>query len=302
MSNIPWVEKYRPTDFTDIVLDETNKQIFNNIIHSGNFPNLILYGPPGTGKTTTIVNLIKSYQNKHERITNELIIHLNASDERGVDIIRNQINNFVSSKTMFHKGLKFVILDEVDYMTKPAQQALKYMVQTNSKNIRYCLICNYISKIEENLQVFFLKFRFNSIPKEDILCFLKNIVDKEQINISDESLVKIINMYNSDIRCMINFIQSNQYNNINILEKKELEKLFDDIQNGKKIVNIIKKINEMCVLYNIDARTMLKNIYKYIIYDKNIVDNELLNVIEQSIHYEIDIAYSVNRVCLILSK
>ena len=64
MSNIPWVEKYRPTDFTDIVLDETNKQIFNNIIHSGNFPNLILYGPPGTGKTTTIVNLIKSYQNK----------------------------------------------------------------------------------------------------------------------------------------------------------------------------------------------------------------------------------------------
>jgi hypothetical protein len=80
------------------------------------------------------------------------MIHLNASDERGIDIIRNQINQFVNSKTLFNKGMKFVILDEVDYMTKNAQQALRYLLQNYSSSVRFCLICNYISKIDEGLQ------------------------------------------------------------------------------------------------------------------------------------------------------
>ena len=131
---IPWVEKYRPQNFEDIVLDSNNKIIFENMIEKNYIPNILLYGPPGTGKTTTIINLINKFQSKNNQLNKGLMIHLNASDERGIDIIRNQINNFVNSKTLFNVGIKFIILDEVDYMTKNAQLALKYLLQEYKEN------------------------------------------------------------------------------------------------------------------------------------------------------------------------
>ena len=133
----PWVEKYRPTRFDDIVLDPLNKKLLENIITQNSFPNLLFYGPPGTGKTTTIINLINRYQEVYNQKNKGLMIHLNASDDRGIDVIRNQINQFVNTKTLFGNGMKFVILDEVDYMTKNAQQALKYLIQQYSNNIRF---------------------------------------------------------------------------------------------------------------------------------------------------------------------
>jgi replication factor C subunit 3/5 len=168
-----FTEKYRPKNLEDSVLDPLNKKIFENIISTGYFPNLLFYGPPGTGKTTTIINLVNSYQEKFNQKNKELMIHLNASDERGIDIIRSQINNFVNSKTMFNKGMKFVILDEVDYMTKNAQQALRYLLQNFSSSVRFCLICNYISRIDEGLQNDFLRLRFNQLPEKSIISFLK---------------------------------------------------------------------------------------------------------------------------------
>ena len=179
----PWVEKYRPIHFENIVLDKYNKIIMENIINKQNFPHLLLYGPPGTGKTTTIINLVNAYQEKYGKKKKELMIHLNASDERGIDIIRNQIYQFVNSKTLFNTGTKFIILDEVDYMTKNAQYALKYLLQTYSNNnIRFCLICNYISRIDESLQNEFIRLRFNQLPKNDIIIFLKKICKSSRIN------------------------------------------------------------------------------------------------------------------------
>ena len=128
----PFVEKHRPTKFEDIVLEPLNKKILSNIIEKSFFPNLLFYGPPGTGKTTTIINLINAYNEKLGITGKGLTIHLNASDERGIDIIRNQIHSFVKSMNLFETGFKFVILDEVDYMTKNAQQALKYLLQTTT--------------------------------------------------------------------------------------------------------------------------------------------------------------------------
>ena len=165
IDNIPWVEKYRPTSFENIVLDKVNQTILENIIKMNMFPNLLLYGPPGTGKTTTIINLINSYQEKYNQKSKDLMIHLNASDERGIEIIRNQISQFVNAKSLFTNGLKIVILDEVDYMTKNAQQALKYLLQDYRQNIRFCLICNYISRIDESLQNEFVHLRFNELPR-----------------------------------------------------------------------------------------------------------------------------------------
>ena len=133
--NIPWVEKYRPTDFDSIILHDFNREILKNTIEKNYFPNMIFHGPPGTGKTTTIINLINIYNNKYNNNNNNLI-HLNASDERGIETIRTLIYNFINSKNMFSKNnIKFVILDEVDCITKVAQQALKYIIQINNNKM-----------------------------------------------------------------------------------------------------------------------------------------------------------------------
>ena len=177
--NIPWTEKYRPDRFDNIVLDPNNKALFMNMIENKYFPNLLLYGPPGTGKTTTIINLINEYQVIKKKKSQ--VIHLNASDERGIDIIRNQIYQFVKTKNLFETGYKFVVLDEVDYMTKNAQQALKYLLQTCGNNVKFFLICNYISKIELSLQHEFVCIRFNQLPKQKIHEFIREICMKSII-------------------------------------------------------------------------------------------------------------------------
>jgi len=147
-SFIPWVEKYRPSEFKDIVLDPINRLFFENILARNQyFPNLLFYGPPGTGKTTTIISLINNYHAAAGVQSRGLVLHLNASDDRGIDVIRNQINQFVNAKTLFDDGMKFVILDEVDYMTKNAQQALRYLLQDSYKApVRFGLISKYNSK------------------------------------------------------------------------------------------------------------------------------------------------------------
>lgn len=272
----PWVEKYRPTNFDDIVLEDDNRILLKNIIEHNHFPNLLLYGPPGTGKTTTIINLIKKYNNVYKQHLKS-VIHLNASDDRGIDIIRNQINQFVNTKSIFGNGIKFVILDEVDYMTKNAQQALRYLIQQHSNKIRFCLICNYISKIDKSLQNEFIKLCFSNLPKKDIFTFLKNIINKEKLNIDDPHIKHIQYKFNSDIRSMINYIQTN-HNNIcinNIITKKIWENIIIMFKNKKtKEQKIIKYIKDYCIQNNISNKAFIAKFISYHIYNKKYCLNE----------------------------
>jgi replication factor C subunit 3/5 len=304
--NIPWVEKYRPVHFDNIVLDPINQKLFQNILSKNYFPNLLFYGSPGTGKTTTIMNLINEYQSKYYKINKNLVIHLNASDERGIDIIRNQIYQFIRSKNMFDVGMKFVILDEVDYMTKNAQHALKYLLQTCSQNIRFCLICNYISKIEESLQNEFICVRFNQLPKDEIYRFIRTIADKEQIHMDNESIETIQTMFQSDIRSMINFIQLNQNMNFLEWEKKIIHLgLLENIHNeilGKKMENGLKKyICDISVQYNIDKKSILLKYFHFIIHEKK-YNQQIFKLMEEILHNtdvkpEVMLNYFCNQIC-----
>ena len=279
MNGQPWVEKYRPQKFKDIVLENNNKLLLGNIIKKDYFPNLLLYGPPGTGKTTTIINLINEYQISKGGKNKGLIIHLNASDARGVDIVRNQIKNFVNTKTLFRKGIKFVILDEVDYMTKNAQVALRYLIQLYSENIRFCLICNYISRIELVLQNEFIRLKFCNLPSKKIILFLKNIVKNENLNINDKKLVEIQKIFKSDMRSMINFLQVNNNfldnETINIISEDFFENLIENYFKNKKTKKEIKiYIEESCIKFNIRVKNFIVKVISYLIHNKDYILNE----------------------------
>jgi len=284
--NRPWVEKYRPTNFDDIVLDPLNRKLLKNIVTQNKFPNLLFYGPPGTGKTTTIINLINKYQEKYDQKNKGLKIHLNASDDRGIDVIRNQINQFVNTKTLFGNGLKFVILDEVDYMTKNAQQALRYLIQQYNKNIRFVLICNYISKIDSALQNEFIRLRFCQLPKKDTFNFLQIIIEKEGLNISSKQINIIQKKFKSDIRSMINYIQSNHTNfhfNTDILSKKFLEKILKNIKKNKNSEEVL----DICVKNNIEIKDFINEMLLYIInYKVDLLNQEFINSMQIIIHSE----------------
>lgn len=264
--SIPWIEKYRPEVFDEIVLDPINRQIFENILERDYVPNMLLYGPPGTGKTTTIINLINRYQEKYNQVHKENVIHLNASDERGIDIIRNQIQQFVKSCNFFNTGIKFVVLDEVDYMTKNAQHALKYLIQTANTNVRFCLICNYISKIDPSLCNEFINIRFNQLPHKDIESFIRLICKEEKISYTEKFINGLINNYQSDIRSMINFLQLHHLYNTNEykLPNNELwlniKKHIDEKDNcGLKIY-----IHRISIEYNMNKQVILLSYFYYL--------------------------------------
>lgn len=273
----PWVEKYRPTQFSEIVLDVSNRRILTNIIDTGYFPNLLLYGPPGTGKTTTVMNLINSYQQKQCNVAKDMIIHLNASDERGIDIIRNQISTFVNSKPLFRTGMKFVILDEVDYMTKNAQQALRYLLQHFSSSARFCLICNYITRIDIGLQHEFIRMRFNQLPPTEVVGFLKRVCVAENVTIDESFLQNIQKLYKSDIRSMLNYIQINQCD-LRTINDASWEALL--ITKNKH-----KMVGDLCVRYNIDKRNLIKEFLNYLIRNKpEYTTTDFLDSVENLLH------------------
>jgi replication factor C subunit 3/5 len=267
-----------------------------NMIQNKYFPNLLLYGPPGTGKTTTIINLINEYQQVSKK--KSLVIHLNASDERGIDIIRNQIYQFVKTKNLFETGYKFVVLDEVDYMTKNAQQALKYLLQTCGNNVKFFLICNYISKIELSLQHEFVCIRFNQLPKQKIREFIQDICVKEGVQLCNETIDTIQNLHKSDIRSMINFIQLNQNVPIkqnNIIDDTvwiRLYNLFQEPGENRKTIKVF--INQLSINYNIDKKQIIKDYYNYLILNHSI-NSEIVKKMEIVLHnYDCNIDVLVN--------
>ena len=279
--NINWNEKYRPNNLEKIILSNYNKLLINNILDKNYFPNLLLYGPPGTGKTTTVINLINSYLTKYYKDNTKQIIHLNASHERGIEIIRNNLYTFVVSDNLFFEGPKFIILDEVDYMTNSAQLALKYLIEYYSNyNVRYCLICNYITKIDNNLQNYFCKLKFNTIPFIEIQNFLTSITINEKIQISDECLKNIINIFRNDIRAMINFLQLNKENTKHYININVYNNLYI-INNTRDFEYFKKTFLALELKHKFNYSEFIK-IYLYTLLKNNIhtIDNKVINNME----------------------
>jgi len=252
--NLPWIEKYRPNNFTEIISHSDILNALTKLIDNKSLPHLIFYGPPGTGKTTTILACAKKLYGSNYK---NMILELNGSDDRGINVVREQIKDFSVSKQFIgsfsnelQNFIKLVILDEADSMTYDAQFALRRVIENYTYNTRFCLICNYETKIISALKSRCMIFRFSPIPKVIHLDKLKYICNLEQVNIMEDALDILIKLSDGDMRKSINLIQSIntalKINNKIITANDVLKQIgYPLVEEKDKIVNIIfnKTIN-----------------------------------------------------------
>ncbi|KAJ3217132.1 WD repeat-containing protein 35 [Dinochytrium kinnereticum] len=215
----PWVEKYRPHTMENIASQEETVSVLKKTLQSGNLPHLLFYGPPGTGKTSTILALSRELYGPE--LMRSRILELNASDERGIDIVREKVKNFarttVSASSSGNKScppFKIIILDEADSMTTDAQAALRRTMETYSRVTRFCLICNYVSKIIDPLASRCAKFRFQPVGDETMRNRLQEICEKEQVEITPEAISAVCTASEGDMRRAIMMLQSAQSLNL----------------------------------------------------------------------------------------
>ena len=205
--NKPWVEKYRPRLLDDVVNQEGIIKRLKQFIKDKSMPHLIFAGPAGTGKTTSALAMVRELYNKKKAI-NITYLELNASDARGIDVIRTYIKDFAKAKPPSDISFKILILDEADNMTAPAQQALRRTMEKYTRNCRMILICNYSNKIIPPIQSRCVVFRFSSLGNEDIKNRVKFVANKEGINISPDGLNALVDVSKGDCRRAINYLQS----------------------------------------------------------------------------------------------
>lgn len=238
---LPWVEKYRPAHINDIISNNENIKVLLNMLHNGALPHLLLHGKSGTGKTSLILTLSKQIYGNN---INLMVMKLDASDDRGINTVRDEIKGFAKKKNMFNNGIKLIILDEVDSMTFDAQFALRKIIEKYSMSTRFCLICNYENKIIPAIRSRCANFRFNPIPTKQIFNVLEKICINEKLNYNEESLVVIGTLCKGDLRKSINLLQSitmkssditvnSCYESAGLPSIKDINILFDYLINSK---------------------------------------------------------------------
>jgi replication factor C subunit 3/5 len=203
---LPWVEKYRPSELDEILAHEEIISTIRTLIKENKLPHLLFYGPPGTGKTTTVLACARMLYgpNFHNHV-----MELNASDDRGIDIVRNQIKDFASTKQIFSAvPFKLIVLDEADQMTSEAQAALRRVIEKFTRNVRFCIICNQVSKITAAVQSRCTRFRFGPLKKSHVMDRLVHIVQEEKIDYSDEGLQSVHKLSGGDMRKCLNILQA----------------------------------------------------------------------------------------------
>jgi replication factor C subunit 2/4 len=295
-NKIPWVDKYRPTKLNDIVYHHEVIKMLKSTLKTGNLPHLLFYGPPGVGKTSTI--LAMSYELFGPKLVKDRILELNASDERGISVVRNKILAFSKvsignpDKNYPCPAFKIIILDEADAMTSEAQSALRKMIENTSSITRFCFICNYINQIIDPITSRCVKFKFKSIDDLSITKKIESVAIKEKMNINKDTLSAIATVSKGDMRKgimflhnlnyihkyihrdlttndvykMASFIPKNTLCNIwNICTKKK-----ENINDINDIIQIVNQFKALCI----PVQNLLEQLNEFIIDIKNITDKQ----------------------------
>ncbi|MBD3254430.1 MAG: replication factor C small subunit [Candidatus Lokiarchaeota archaeon] len=294
LDNRPWVEKYRPRSLDDVVNQKEIIQRLKKFIEDRSMPHLIFAGPAGTGKTTSALAMVRDLYGRKMEVNNTYL-ELNASDARGIDVIRTYIKDFAKARPPVDIAFKILILDEADNMTAPAQQALRRTMEKYTKNCRMILICNYSNKIIPPIQSRCVVFRFAPLSNDDIKERVKMVAEREEISLEPNGLTALVEVSRGDCRRAINYLQSCG----TISKKIDQEIIFrvagevppDKIKN---ILNTaiegelqlsVKLLKDLVKEYGLSGRNIIKNLHREI-YDLNVSETQKIKLSKLLAEYE----------------
>ena len=287
-SMLPFIEKYRPSSFDGIISHEDILSTINLFIEKKTIPHFLFHGPPGTGKTSCIYALAHHlYGDSFKSMT----LELNASDDRGINIVREKIKDFCGALSSFNsmltisnsqnttnaKSFKLVILDEADMMTSAAQFALRRVIEKYTRNVRFCLICNQVNKIIPAIQSRCMRFRFSPLKKEQCLQRLIEICNLEGIKYENaNALSRIIEIGKGDMRKILNILEStymtfdtltedNVYSSAGLATGKQIQQIIQTIQDkSKPFDQVYKEINTLKIENGVAMSDLLGEMCKFV--------------------------------------
>ena len=295
-----WIEKYRPKRLDDVVGQRDIVDRLRSYARSGNLPHLMFAGPAGTGKTTSALALARELFKESWR---DNFVELNASDERGIDVVRGKIKEFARTSPLGGSSFKIIFLDEADALTSDAQAALRRTMERYSANCRFILSCNYSSKIIEPIQSRCAVFRFRPLKAEDVKKYLRHIADNEGIKITDEALDALVHVGEGDMRKAVNSLQvvaaaerevtlEVVYQTTGNARPEEVVSMLETALKGN-FVEARAMLDEIMLNYGLSGEDIIRQIHKSF-FDLNIPDIEKVRLIDKTGEVEFRIVEGSN--------
>ncbi len=295
-----WIEKYRPKVLKDIVGQRDIVERLESYVKAQNIPHLMFAGPAGTGKTTSAIALAKGlYGDNWKGNFNEL----NASDERGIDVVRGKIKDFARTAPIGGAEFKIIFLDEADALTGDAQAALRRTMEKYSKTARFILSCNYSSKIIEPIQSRCAVFRFRPLRAEDVRKYLQHIATVENLTITDDALEALVHVSQGDMRKAVNSLQVAAslgenitvelvYHTTGTARPEEVKDLLQTAISGDFIA-ARNRLDEIMISYGLSGEDIIKQIHRTV-FDLDIPDYDKVKLMDRTGEIEFRIVEGSN--------
>ncbi len=288
-----WAEKYRPKDFGDVVGQKSIVEHVKAFVENKNIPHMLFSGPAGCGKTTLALIIAQKMFGSAWR---ENLLDLNASDERGIDVIRHKVKDFARTKSLSNIPFKIIYLDEADALTTEAQNALRRTMENYAHTARFILSCNYSSRIIEPIQSRCAVFRFRTIASEEVEKHSKEIAHAEKIKISESGLKAVAEIARGDMRKAINLLQTAATSKSGEISEKvvfeiaskarpaDVREMLDAAVKGS-FVEARKKLLGLVVEQGLSGEDLVAEIHRQI-FDLDISEEDKIKLVEKTGEYD----------------